>query len=42
VVPKAMLSKPLKKKDATWVKPTVKVEVEHRDITNAGPLRHAS
>ena len=42
VVPKAMLSKPLKAKDAVWVKPTVKVEIEYRDVTNDGHLRHAS
>jgi bifunctional non-homologous end joining protein LigD len=42
VVPKAMLSKPIRKKDATWVKPTTKVEIEYRDITNDGHLRHAS
>ena len=41
-VPKAMLSRPLKAKDAIWVKPTVKVEIEYRDVTNDGHLRHAS
>jgi bifunctional non-homologous end joining protein LigD len=42
VVPKAQLSKPLRKKDAVWVKPSVKAEIEYRDITNDGHLRHAS
>lgn len=42
VVPKAMLSRPLKAKDAVWVKPTVKVEIECRDVINDGHLRHAS
>jgi bifunctional non-homologous end joining protein LigD len=42
VVPKAMLSKPLRKKDAVWVRPTVMIEIEYRDVTNDGHLRHAS
>jgi bifunctional non-homologous end joining protein LigD len=42
VVPKAQLSKPLRKKDALWVRPSVKAEIEYRDITNDGHLRHAS
>jgi bifunctional non-homologous end joining protein LigD len=42
VVPKAQLSKPLRKKEAVWVKPSVKAEIEYRDLTNDGHLRHAS
>ena len=42
VVPKPQLSKPMRKKDAVWVKPSVKAEIEYRDITNDGYLRHVS
>jgi bifunctional non-homologous end joining protein LigD len=35
-------SKPLRKKDTVWVEPTVEAEVEFRDITSDGMLRHAS
>ena len=42
VVPKAPLAKPLRQKDAVWVAPLVQAEIEYRDITNDGHLRHAS
>jgi bifunctional non-homologous end joining protein LigD len=35
-------AKPLRKKDTVWVEPTVEAEVEYRDITSDGMLRHAS
>ena len=42
VIPKAPLAKPLRQKDAVWVSPDVQAEIEYRDITNDGHLRHAS
>jgi bifunctional non-homologous end joining protein LigD len=35
-------AKPLRKKDTVWVEPTVEAEIEFRDITSEGMLRHAS
>lgn len=42
VTPKAMLSKPIRKPKATWVKPQYFADVEYRDITSEGLLRHSS
>jgi bifunctional non-homologous end joining protein LigD len=35
-------AKPLRKKDTVWVEPSVEAEIEFRDITSDGMLRHAS
>jgi bifunctional non-homologous end joining protein LigD len=40
-VPKPAIKLP-KKRDTTWVEPTLKAKVAYRDITNDGMLRHAS
>lgn len=42
VTPRAKLAKRLKKKEATWVEPTLFADVEYRDITSDGQLRHSS
>jgi bifunctional non-homologous end joining protein LigD len=39
IVPKAMLSKPIRKPKATWVKPKYFAAVDYRDITSEGYLR---
>jgi bifunctional non-homologous end joining protein LigD len=35
-------AKPLIKEDTVWVEPTVEADIEYRDITRDGMLRHAS
>jgi bifunctional non-homologous end joining protein LigD len=40
VIPKPVVK--LKRKDAVWVEPKFKAEVEYRDITNDGHLRHTT
>jgi bifunctional non-homologous end joining protein LigD len=36
------LTAPVRKKDTTWVRPDLMAEIEYRDITDDGKLRHAS
>ena len=40
--PKSKLTKAIKKPKATWVEPSLLAEVEYRDITSEGYLRHSS
>ena len=42
VSPKSKLTKPVRKPKATWVEPKFYAEVEYRDITSEGLLRHSS
>ena len=42
IVPTAMLTKPIRKPKATWVEPKYFAEVDYRDITSEGYLRHSS
>jgi bifunctional non-homologous end joining protein LigD len=42
VTPHAKLAKRLKKPKATWVEPKLYADVEFRDITSEGQLRHSS
>jgi bifunctional non-homologous end joining protein LigD len=42
IVPNAMLTKPIRKPKATWVKPKYFAAVDYRDITSEGYLRHSS
>jgi bifunctional non-homologous end joining protein LigD len=35
-------ARPLRKKDTVWVEPTLEADIEFRDITSDGMLRHAS
>jgi bifunctional non-homologous end joining protein LigD len=42
VTPRARLAKRLKKKEATWVEPRLFADIEYRDITSDGQLRHSS
>jgi ATP-dependent DNA ligase len=32
----------VRKKDTTWVRPELTAEIEYRDITDDGRLRHAA
>jgi bifunctional non-homologous end joining protein LigD len=40
--PTSSLSKPIKKKDTTWVQPRYDAEVMYADITDDGMVRHPS
>jgi bifunctional non-homologous end joining protein LigD len=40
--PKSKLTAPVRKPKATWVEPKLVAEVEYRDITSEGYLRHSS
>ncbi|WP_375312845.1 non-homologous end-joining DNA ligase [Bradyrhizobium sp. A5] len=40
--PKSKLTKPIRKPKATWVDPKLVADVEYRDITSEGYLRHSS
>jgi bifunctional non-homologous end joining protein LigD len=40
--PKSKLTRAVKKPKARWVEPTLVAEVEYRDITSEGYLRHSS
>jgi bifunctional non-homologous end joining protein LigD len=42
VRPTSPLSKPIKKKDTTWVKPRYDAEVTYAYITDDGMVRHPS
>lgn len=38
----SLLSKPIKKKDTTWIEPRFDAEVAYADITDDGMVRHPS
>ena len=42
VVPKASLSKRIRKPDTRWVEPKLRAKVVYREITGDGKLRHPS
>jgi bifunctional non-homologous end joining protein LigD len=42
MTPKSQLTAPVRKSKATWVEPKLVAEVEYRDITSEGYLRHSS
>src|SRR6266513_3477756 len=42
VSPKSKLTKPVRKPKATWGQPKYYAEVEYRDVTSEGLLRHSS
>lgn len=42
IIPKAKLTKPIRKPKASWVEPRYYAEVDYRDITSEGYLRHSS
>jgi bifunctional non-homologous end joining protein LigD len=42
VIPASKLAKPVKTPKATWVEPVFVAEVEYRDISSEGLLRHSS
>ncbi|WP_245309178.1 hypothetical protein [Bradyrhizobium retamae] len=42
VSPKSKLTKPVRKPKATWVEPSFMADVEYRDVTSEGLLRHSS
>jgi bifunctional non-homologous end joining protein LigD len=42
VTPKSKLTRPVRKPKATWVDPQLIADVEYRDITSEGYLRHSS